>query len=67
MDIKLRARLSAYSKVDSINTGCCSGDPITKEHIDSLFTDTVFYIIIVILYHRKELSEKVCLILISPH
>lgn len=38
MDIKLRARLSAYSKVDSIN-GSCDMDPITKGQIDSLFGD----------------------------
>ena len=37
MDIKLRARLTAYSKVDSIE-GIVSNLPtIDKEHIDSLF------------------------------
>lgn len=39
MDIKLRARLSAYSKVDSISTGECAHEFITEPDIDKLFED----------------------------
>ena len=39
MNIKLNARLSAYSKVDSIQSGECSVDTITNEQIDELFED----------------------------
>ena len=38
MDIKLKARLSAYSKVDSINHEC-SIDSVTEPQIDELFKD----------------------------
>lgn len=38
MDIKLRARLSAYSKVDALHKDC-EGDVITHEEIDTLFED----------------------------
>ena len=37
MDIKLNARLSAYSKVDSILQ---SIESVTEEQIDTLFVDT---------------------------
>lgn len=37
MDIKLRARLTAYSKVDSIEGTVSNLPTIDKEHIDSLF------------------------------
>ena len=36
MDIKLRARLSAYSKVDSI-TNTCEHEYVSEEQIDELF------------------------------
>lgn len=38
MDIKLRARLSAYSKVDSINKEC-EHEYVSEEQIDELFKD----------------------------
>lgn len=41
MNIKLNARLSAYSKVDSIPAGGCNAEPVTNEEIDTLFTDNV--------------------------
>lgn len=45
MDIKLRARLSAYSKVETFDKSsdqdpsepCCNMKPISKEAIDELF------------------------------
>lgn len=36
MDIKLRARLSAYSKVDAIHS---AHEYVSKDQIDTLFTD----------------------------
>ena len=39
MDIKLKARLSAYSKVDSV-TSDCEHESVTEEQIDDLFKDT---------------------------
>lgn len=39
MDIKLHARLSAYSKVDAISNGECSHEYVTEEQIDDLFED----------------------------
>ena len=39
MDIKLNARLSAYSKIDSILGGNCSHEYVTEEQIDNLFKD----------------------------
>ena len=42
MDIKLRARLSAYSKV---STTCeeCDADIVTNEQIDELFDPSIDY------------------------
>lgn len=40
MDIKLNARLSAYSKVSSLSGGAPSeGIPVSNEQIDQLFAD----------------------------
>ena len=39
MDIKLNARLSAYSKIDSISSGACCHEYVTKDQIDGLFED----------------------------
>lgn len=37
MDIKLRARLSAYAKVDSLKCVECDMDPVTNDEINTLF------------------------------
>ena len=37
MDIKLRARITAYSKVDSIEGTISDLPTVDKEHIDTLF------------------------------
>lgn len=38
MEIKLNAKLSAYSKVDAVN-GMCEHEYVTTDDIDSLFTE----------------------------
>ena len=40
MDIKLRARLSAYSKVDALKCAECDMNPVTKDEINTLFGTT---------------------------
>lgn len=40
MDIKLNARLSAYSKIDNSTFPDCDHEHVTKEQIDELFKDT---------------------------
>ena len=43
MDIKLRARLSAYSKVESINQ--VAEATVTNEAIDSLFNNDLSHVV----------------------
>lgn len=41
MNIKLNAKLSAYSKIESLEGCCQSIDFVTTENIDSLFDSSV--------------------------
>ena len=41
MDIKLRARLSAYSKLHGVIPEECDHESVTNEEIDSLFDGSV--------------------------